>query len=84
MTIPIARGNSDYSVIAVLRRHPRDELNHRRILLPETRAKILSDKSGSVPLACVFNFPASLRLHFLRERRGRATGNSLIGGCVRI
>lgn len=82
MTIPIARGNSDYSVIAVLRRHPRDELNHRRILLPETRAEILSDKSGS--LACVSNFPASLRLHFLRGRQGRTAGNSLIGVCVRV
>jgi len=67
----ISIGNSDYSVI-VLRRHPRDELNHRRILLLETQAEILSDKSGSIPLACVSNFPASLRLHFLRGRRGRA------------
>lgn len=84
MTIPIARGNSDYSVIAVLRRYPRDELNHRRILPPETEAEILSDKSGTIPLACVSNFPASLRLHFLRGRQGRTTGNSLIGMCVRV
>lgn len=70
MTILIARGNSDYSVIAVLRRHPRDEPESPAdITAGDPSAEILSDKSGSVPLARVSNFPASLRLHFLRGRR---------------
>lgn len=43
-SILIARGNSDYSVIAISRRRPRDELNHQRILLLEIRVESESER----------------------------------------